>query len=48
MIPLPGVVLNIGLSVATGAASYGFLLALLKTDELKSILNMVKRGFSGH
>lgn len=47
-IHLPRQVLNVGLSVAAGAVSYGILLVILRTEELKQIFGMVRERIARH
>jgi putative peptidoglycan lipid II flippase len=47
-IHLPSQVLNIGLSVAAGIASYALLLMILKTEELKRIYGMIRERITRH
>jgi len=47
-IHLPRQVLNVGLSVAAGAVSYGILLVILRTEELKQIFEMVRERIARH
>jgi hypothetical protein len=48
LIHLSSQVLNIGLSVAAGIASYALLLMILKTEELKRIYGMVRKRITRH
>ena len=41
-------ILNVGLSVAVGMASYAILLVVLKTEELKRIFGMVRERLARH
>ncbi len=45
-VQLPGRLVNVGLDVTVGMLSYGILLVLLRTEELKRIIAMVRERFA--
>jgi putative peptidoglycan lipid II flippase len=47
-VQLPNQILNVGLAVAAGMASYAVLLVILRTDELKRIFGMVRERLARH